>query len=585
MINKTQEEIMKDWNMSEIDTPLVSVKCMTYNQEKYIGQCIDGFLMQKTSFPFEILIHDDCSTDNTTDIVLAYAKKFPKIIKPILEDENQYSKHDGSHHKKIDAAIKGKYIALCEGDDYWIDENKLQRQFDFLEKYDDCSLDSENSEVLYLNSDKKSTFSERPESYISIDELLKNRQFATGSVMYRRELYEEYVNINAIKCDTFLWAFCSTKGKIHYRPVISSVYRRGTGVTENNKIKWFFSSRNINKSIEKYFTLSKDVKKIRRRTLYIDLLYAIREALYKKQILKLLKLGIYLIFYSIQNFCMLWCILANKFYYYRINKYNSRKCKKDVKKLNNNNNIIVSLTSYPLRYNYLYRCLVSIFSQTVKPRKIVLVIYEEEKNGIPEEVLNLTNYGLEIKYVNENLKPHKKYYYTMKEYPDDIIITVDDDSIYDKNLIKRLLKSYKKYPKCVSAGLVHRMTFDESGNINLYSQWEKSYKKQLKPSNELMAIGVGGVLYPPIRSLGMEGLFNKELINKLCLCTDDIWLKYIELNNKVPVVWVKSPFPLPCPIKESSKTGLFLKNANGGQNDFVINQIETHLGIKFFSLI
>lgn len=585
MINRTQEDIMKNWNMSEIDTPLVSVKCMTYNQEKYIGQCIDGFLMQKTSFPFEILIHDDCSTDDTTNIVLEYAKKYPKIIKPILEEENQYSKHDGSHHKKIDAAIKGKYIALCEGDDYWIDENKLQRQFDFLEKYDDCSLDSENSEVLYLNSDKKSTFSERPESYISIDELLKNRQFATGSVMYRRELYEEYVNINAIKCDTFMWAFCSTKGKIHYRPVISSVYRRGTGVTENNKIKWFFSSRNINKSIEKYFTLSKDVKKIRRRTLYIDLLYAIREALYKKQILKLLKLGIYLIFYSIQNFCMLWRILANKFYYYRINKYNSRKCKKDVKKLNNNNNIIVSLTSYPLRYNYLYRCLVSIFSQTVKPRKIVLVIYEEEKNGIPEEVLNLTNYGLEIKYVNENLKPHKKYFYTMKEYPDDIIITVDDDSIYDKNLIKRLLKSYKKYPKCVSAGLVHRMTFDESGNINLYSQWEKSYKKQLKPSNELMAIGVGGVLYPPIRSLGMEGLFNKELINKLCLCTDDIWLKYIELNNKVPVVWVKSPFPLPCPIKESSKTGLFLKNANGGQNDFVINQIETHLGIKFFSLI
>ena len=128
MINRTQEEIMQDWGVDNSDTPLVSVRCITYNHEPYIAQALDGFLMQKTNFPFEVIVHDDAGPDKTADIIREYEAKFPKIIKPIYETENQYSKHDGSLGRIVDAACKGKYIALCEGDDYWIDENKLQVQ-------------------------------------------------------------------------------------------------------------------------------------------------------------------------------------------------------------------------------------------------------------------------------------------------------------------------------------------------------------------------------------------------------------------------------------------------------------------------
>lgn len=134
MCEFTQEQIMQNWTVKDTENPLVSVRCITYNHEPYIAQAIDGFLMQKTDFPFEVIIHDDASTDKTADIIREYERKYPLIIKPIYQTENQYSKRNGSIAKAIDPKLKGKYIAFCEGDDYWIDPNKLQMQVDFLEK-------------------------------------------------------------------------------------------------------------------------------------------------------------------------------------------------------------------------------------------------------------------------------------------------------------------------------------------------------------------------------------------------------------------------------------------------------------------
>ena len=115
------------------EQPLVTIQCITYNHEPYIRQCLEGFVMQKTNFKFEAIVHDDASTDKTADIVREYAEKYPDIIKPIYETENQYSKSDGSLGRIMNAHTKGKYIALCEGDDYWTDPLKLQKQVDFLE--------------------------------------------------------------------------------------------------------------------------------------------------------------------------------------------------------------------------------------------------------------------------------------------------------------------------------------------------------------------------------------------------------------------------------------------------------------------
>ncbi len=121
--------------------PLVSICCVTFNHEPYIRKCLDGFLMQKTTFPIEILIHDDASTDKTADIIREYEAKYPDLIFPIYETENKYShgfetRMDFFNYNRA----RGKYIAYCEGDDYWTDPLKLQKQVDFLESHPDYSL-------------------------------------------------------------------------------------------------------------------------------------------------------------------------------------------------------------------------------------------------------------------------------------------------------------------------------------------------------------------------------------------------------------------------------------------------------------
>lgn len=115
------------------DKILVSIYCMAYNHEKYIRQTLEGFVNQKTNFKFEVIIHDDASKDHTAEIIKEYERRYPNIIYPIFQKENQYSQKKPIISTFICPKIRGKYIAVCEGDDYWCDMNKLQKQVDFLE--------------------------------------------------------------------------------------------------------------------------------------------------------------------------------------------------------------------------------------------------------------------------------------------------------------------------------------------------------------------------------------------------------------------------------------------------------------------
>jgi glycosyltransferase involved in cell wall biosynthesis len=120
-------------NIEGETVPLVSVSVTTYNHEKYIRQCLDSILMQDVNFPYEILVHDDASLDGTTDIIREYETNYPGIIKPIYQTENQYSQ--GKHVSKFNFdRARGRYLAFCEGDDYWTDPGKLQKQVIFLER-------------------------------------------------------------------------------------------------------------------------------------------------------------------------------------------------------------------------------------------------------------------------------------------------------------------------------------------------------------------------------------------------------------------------------------------------------------------
>jgi glycosyltransferase involved in cell wall biosynthesis len=133
---------------------MVSIRCITYNHEPYIRQTLEGFVMQKTNFRFEAIVHDDASTDGTAAIIREYAEKYPDIIIPIYETENQYSKRDGSLGRIMNAAVRGQYIAYCEGDDYWTDPYKLQKQVDFLEAHPEYSFCFHQTKKYFQNENR-----------------------------------------------------------------------------------------------------------------------------------------------------------------------------------------------------------------------------------------------------------------------------------------------------------------------------------------------------------------------------------------------------------------------------------------------
>ena len=240
------------------DKALVAIKCITYNHEPYIRDALEGFVMQKTDFPFVAIVHDDASTDRTAEIIREYAEKYPDIIKPIYETENQYSKRDGSLARIMNKAcedVGARYIALCEGDDYWTDPLKLQKQVDFLEshpEYGMCYTQVRN----YIQENKSyteiwgGTF-ERFEEFV-----FSKNTIPTHSVVYKSKLYREYQieihpqNKGWLMGDFPLWLYISIKSRIKFLPILSGVYRvlANSASHSNNinkKIKFILSYRYI----------------------------------------------------------------------------------------------------------------------------------------------------------------------------------------------------------------------------------------------------------------------------------------------------------------------------------------------------
>lgn len=209
---------------------LVSVCCITYNQQDYIGKALESFINQKTNFKYEIIIHDDASTDNTADIIREYEKKYPDIIKPIYQTENQYSKKLKMFPIVFKKAI-GKYIALCEGDDYWCDEYKLQKQYDFMEKNTSCSLITTGAYLLDENSGNL-TIKKQPykgSRYYSLEEIIlgDGGLFSTNSMFFRTKYVlklPKFYYIAPVE-DYPLTIYLALKGSVYYLKDITSVYR------------------------------------------------------------------------------------------------------------------------------------------------------------------------------------------------------------------------------------------------------------------------------------------------------------------------------------------------------------------------
>jgi glycosyltransferase involved in cell wall biosynthesis len=216
------------------DDIIVSINCTTYNHEDYIADAIESFLMQKTNFKYEILIHDDASTDRTAEIIKEYEKKYPDVIRPIYQIENQYSKGIKKISYKFNSTrAKGKYIALCEGDDFWTDPYKLQKQVDYMDRNPDCSM-CVHAAYKVTPEKRKMKLHIRPNignKIFSVEEVIEGGGglFATNSIMYSREkgierppFYE-----NAPVGDYPLAIYLALQGTVYYIDEFMSAYRVG----------------------------------------------------------------------------------------------------------------------------------------------------------------------------------------------------------------------------------------------------------------------------------------------------------------------------------------------------------------------
>ena len=208
---------------------LVSICCLTYNQEKYVRDVIEGFLSQKTDFIYEIWIHDDASTDNTAKIIKEYAEKYPQIIKPICQKENLYSQGINIVEDVLFPLFNGKYVAFCEGDDYWCDENKLQRQVQFMEEHSEYSACVHNTKMINCRNNEIAYFNgSRMDMDLIFEQIVMGgeTQFHTSSILCKKEYVCVPKEITFRNVGDYpLAVYLMFKGKIRYLHQVMSVYR------------------------------------------------------------------------------------------------------------------------------------------------------------------------------------------------------------------------------------------------------------------------------------------------------------------------------------------------------------------------
>ena len=244
-----EHEIVAGWHTSD-STPTVSICCATYNHEAYIEDAICGFLAQETDFPFEIIIRDDASDDGTTAIVKQYAARYPNIIKTVINPDNEF--RQGIRPSQVWPKLAlGKYLAICEGDDFWISPHKLQKQVELLERQQEAVMcvaqtdffRQENRVVEYVSTTKASS------SELIYFEELQGFYFHTSTYVIRAALFAEVVENyffgkTAIG-DTALRAILISYGPFAVLPDVVSVYRMtGSGIwtslSQEHRLAWEF---------------------------------------------------------------------------------------------------------------------------------------------------------------------------------------------------------------------------------------------------------------------------------------------------------------------------------------------------------
>lgn len=281
------------------------------------------------------------------------------------------------------------------------------------------------------------------------------------------------------------------------------------------------------------------------------------------------------------------------------------------RRLTGRQRIIASLTSYPPRMNTIHLAIRSILAQRTLPDKVVLWLYEGDfphrEADLPDTLMHLVGHDVVIRWVGENLKPHKKYYWALQEFTKDLVITFDDDLVYPNTYISELMEAHRNHPEAVVAVRTHLMMFNEDGTLKPYDQWvyeaPARYPSMLgRPSMRLFATSGAGTLFPP--NIMPPETFDMEAICATSLNADDVWLKVMQVVGGVPVVsatvnQVIANIPLAqareqnrlAYVPDTQEEALCHVNTEAGGNDVILADVlaypavESALGGRFDELV
>lgn len=557
--------------------PIVTFIVPIHNTGAYVEECLQSILNQ-TIREIEVICIDDASTDDSALLVRNMAKNDSRIR---LYQHKICRGPGGSRNTGLDHA-DGKYIWFVDSDDY-IDESAVAHLLEVLRKHDDkIDLLGFNASAFTLLEGVQTECEggirrNWPNNQLISceDDSIKNVSGIEGSsVTYIAKkdfvnLYRFRENVTFEDADYSFKIYTTKKKKFfmidytpyHRRIRTESITGNGARGFNEKSIKGrILASRVIYDYVhDNNINFEFAIRWLNCWAKWCMSLYLERPDIYDMEINDIvIFLQQRLFLFSFEECLQYRDVLLPK--------------------------VIVSLTTINSRINTVDQVIKSLLNQSVYADQILLYIstndYSDET--VPVQLSNLEKINPSFKIIPcEDLKPHKKYFYAMRDYEKSIIITVDDDVRYTSDLIKTLLLSYVRYPFAVSCMRGHTIKVYDEQTIAPYKKWQLENKIQDKPSLLVLPTGVGGVLYPPYSISRLA--FDKKKINQLALYTDDLWLKWMQLKLNTPCVLIKNKIKLDY-IENTQEEALWLTNVNKNKNDVAMKTIiELDNGINYLS--
>lgn len=561
--------------------PLVSVIMPVYNAQDYLKQSLNSVLNQ-TLKDIEVICVDDGSTDSSMEI-LQETQASDHRVKAIQQE----NRGGGAARNRGLAEARGKYVIFLDSDDYFesmlLESCVLQADLKDADIvfFDYVQFDKDGKETKrqggHVNWLKKS-----PDSfcYQDIPDLIMslvtpvpwNKLYRASFLRDYGFQFDEITSTNDVTFASLSVAAASVisylpKTLVHYRIghsntisstktknlqnivfAVTSTYRQAMQFQHAEEIRHSIQRFAIEKYIFALRTYVVDFESDTARAFYSTIHETFNQRFFDDvSALTLRDETLYKYF-----------AIIRKHEYNRLNELRKKR-------------IIASFTTYPARIECISKGIETILLQTRLPDEIVLYLAEEQfprrEADLTESLLKLSYDGkLRIRWCPEDLRSHKKYYYAMQEYPNDLIVTLDDDLLYGRNMLKNLWESFMLYPEAVSTIRTHLVTYaDDYSSVRPYKEWIYETDGLLQiPSMQLMATTGAGTLHPAY--LFPKETFFKDVFQSICFHADDLWLKSIETLNNIPVVCCQVNETLRY-IPGSQTETLYQTNVTEGQND------------------